>query len=112
MEPIHILRHQPEPFEPLLHLSHGIMCWVGPFGGDEFTPPVVPFPHQAGIRAKASGVARSSARNFRQSPSVPRKVRTPLSAEMPAPVSIETDRAVEILDRTMSRVDPVSMVVG
>ena len=42
---------------------------------------------------KASGVARSSARKLRQSPSAPRKVGTPLSAEIPAPVSTVTDRA-------------------
>ena len=41
----------------------------------------------AGSRAKAPGVARSSARNWRHRPPVPRKVGTPLAADTPAPVS-------------------------
>lgn len=65
-----------------------------------------------GSRAKASGVARSSARYCRHSPSAPRNVGTPLSAEIPAPVSTVTDRAVESLCRTRPSVDPVPMKVG
>ena len=40
-----------------------------------------------GSRAKASGVAKSSCCNRRHKPPGPRKVATPLSAEMPAPVT-------------------------
>ena len=97
MQSIHILRDQPKLIEPPLHLRHGIMRGVRAFRGNQFAPPVVPFPHETGSRSKASGVAKSSARKFRQSPSVPRKVGTPLSAEIPAPVSTVTERAEESL---------------
>ena len=44
--------------------------------------------------AKASGVARSSARNVRHSPSSPRKVGMPLAADTPEPVSTTMVRAL------------------
>src|SRR5688572_15388962 len=43
-----------------------------------------------GSRWNAAGVARSSGRYWRHSPSAPRKVGTPLAAEMPAPVRTVT----------------------
>ncbi len=52
MQSIHILRDQPKLFELPLHLRHGIMGWVGSFGGDEFAPPVIPLPHEPGITLK------------------------------------------------------------
>jgi len=59
---------------------------VGRRLGDQLAPPVVPLPHKRGSRAKASGVARSSACSSSKAgvPSgSPRKVGMPLSAEMP-----------------------------
>ena len=51
-----------------------------------------------GSLLKASGVASSSALNFRHSPSFPLKVGTPLSAETPAPVSTQTEDAFDSRD--------------
>ena len=45
-----------------------------------------------GSRPNAPAVASSSARNWRHSPPLPRKVGTPLAAETPAPVRIVTPR--------------------
>jgi hypothetical protein len=55
VQSVHILRDEPEPVEPLLHLRDGFVGGVGAFGGDEFTPPVIPFPHEAGITREGFG---------------------------------------------------------
>src|SRR5258706_2557588 len=47
----------------------------------------------SGFRMKASKFASSSGLNFFQSPSSPRNVGTPLSAEIPAPVKTATESA-------------------
>src|SRR5689334_11422355 len=65
-----------------------------------------------GSRSNASGVARSSARNVRHKPSAPRKVGTPLSAEIPAPVKIVNDRAVAIFSFKIPRSEPVAIDVS
>src|SRR3990172_9771972 len=51
-----------------------------------------------GSLLNASGVASSSALKFRHRPSFPRKVGTPLSAEIPAPVSTQTEDALDRRD--------------
>ena len=55
-----------------------------------FAPLRIKLPHQFGIGVESFGVATSSTRCPRHSPSAPRKVGSPLSALMPAPVSTNT----------------------
>ena len=47
---------------------------------------------------KASKFASSSGLNLDHNPSLPLNVGTPLSAEMPAPVNTQTERACSIFD--------------
>ncbi len=49
MQPVHVLRDQPETLNPLFQLNQRMMSGVGALGGDEFAPPVVPFPDETGI---------------------------------------------------------------
>src|SRR5512139_3014150 len=50
-----------------------------------------------GLFQKASALARSSDLKFLQSPSLPLKVGTPLSAEIPAPVRTVRDEQFSII---------------
>src|SRR3990170_80369 len=63
-----------------------------------------------GSLLNASGVARSSALKRRQRPSSPRKVGTPLSAEIPAPVRTAIEDAFDMRDRILAVFSNYGMV--
>src|SRR5262245_25735668 len=53
MEPVNILRDQPHMITPLLFKLHErVMGRIRLFGGDQFSPPVVPFPDQPRVPLK------------------------------------------------------------
>jgi hypothetical protein len=70
-----------------LETRERIMRSVGPCGLEPAPAEIVELVQRAGFRAKPSGVATSSRLKRVHSPSLPRKVPSPLSAESPAPVN-------------------------
>ena len=49
MQPVHVLRDQPEALDSALQVDQRVVGGVRALGGDELAPPVVPFPDQAGV---------------------------------------------------------------
>src|SRR2546425_1379472 len=49
MQPVHVLRDQPEALDPSFEVDQRVVGGVRALGGDELSPPVVPFPDQAGV---------------------------------------------------------------
>ena len=87
MQIVDILRDQQQLARPFgIQPGERAMRRIGLDRAELRAPRVIESMHQLGIAAKASGVATSSTLWPSHSPSGPRKVARPLSAEMPAPV--------------------------